>query len=210
MASKIPTIQGEVRDKLGTRYTARLRKQGMMPAVVYGHGQGTNHVTVNSKLFHEALQTGAHLYDLIVDGKTEHVILKSVQWDYLGRSIIHADLSRVDLTEKVETEVNIVLVGESKAAGAAGAILDHPVTSIVIKSRADAIPDNIEVDLEPLTDDKAILVGDITLPDGVELVSDGSGILANIVQAKIVEADEEEATAEPDVIEKGKKEEDGE
>ena len=207
MSQETPTLQANTREKLGTRYTTRLRKEGRLPAVVYGHGEDPAHVEFDAKAFNEAVHTGAHVYDVTIDGKTDHCLLKAVQWDYMGREIIHADFTRVDLTEEVEVQVELVLTGEPKAAQASGVVLEHPITEITVKCAANKIPDNIEVDITDVTDEAPIHVSDVTLPAGLTLISDGEGIVAQISVVKVkAAAEDEDGSAEPEVIEKGKAE----
>jgi len=205
--SEIPTLNAENREKLGSRYTRRLREDGQLPAVVYGHGEAPAHIVFNGKAFNEAVHTGSHILDVTVAGKTEHCLIKSVQWDHLGRHIIHADLTRVDLSEKVEAVVSLELFGDPKAAQASGAVIEHPVVEVTVQCAANKIPDSIEIDISKLTADAPIHVSDVPLPAGVEMVSDADGIVAHIVITKAVEEETTEE-AEPEVIEKGKKEED--
>ncbi len=212
MSQDIPTIQADVREKLGTRFTQRLRAAGKLPAVVYGHGEDPVHVVFDTKLFNEAVHTGSHLYEISVGGKTQHCLLKSVQWDHLSRHIIHADLTRVDLSETVTAEVRLEWVGEPKAAQVTGQSLDHPINEVTVECRADQIPDAIQVDIANLEADAPMQVSDLTAPAGVKIVSDPEGIVANIIAIKAVEepTDGEASTdGEPEVIDKGKEEDGG-
>jgi len=206
MSEVIPALDAENREKLGSRYTRRLREAGKIPAVVYGHGEEPAHIVFDAKLFNEAVHSGSHVLDVTVNGKTEHCLLKSVQWDYLGRSIIHVDLTRVDLSEKVESVVDIELAGDPKAAHAGGAGLEHPIVQVTILCAASKIPDKLVVDISKLTLETPIHVSDLVLPEGAEMISDGNGVVAHIVMSKVVEEEETDG-AEPEVIEKGKKEE---
>ena len=109
----IPTLESQLRERTGSRYAQRARAEGSMPAVIYGHGQDPVHITVNTKAFTDILHHEAHLIDVVIDGKSEHCLVKDVQWDYLGREIIHVDLARVDLKEEVEVEVELQLTGDA-------------------------------------------------------------------------------------------------
>jgi len=207
----IPTISSEVRDRIGTRYARRLREAGRLPAVVYGHQQDPVHVSVDAEKFTDILHDGAHLLHIELDGKQESVLVKDVQWDYLGREITHADLARVDLSEEVEVEIEIILEGEPKALDEEGAVLNHPLQMLEVKCRADSIPDNITHDISELTLDDLVTAGDLALPDGVKLVTDPETAVAQItIVAELPEPEavETDADAEPEVI--GKDEEDGE
>lgn len=206
----LPRIETQPRERTGTRYAARIRKAGRLPAVVYGHGQDPLHLSVDAKHFVEVLHGNAHLIELVVDSKTEPALVKEVQWDHLGRNIIHVDLARVDLTEEVTVEVAIELTGEPAALNEAGAVLEHPETVIEVSCRANNIPSHVLVDIGELKANEAITVADLTLPQGVTAVSDPDTM---IVRISIVEELPEEdvageaGSAEPEVIGRGKDDE---
>ncbi|WP_432799999.1 50S ribosomal protein L25 [Poriferisphaera sp. WC338] len=206
-ATETPKLEVQIREKLGSRYSDRVRKEGFIPAVIYGHKKGPVHVQANKGALVELLRSHAHLIDVVVSGKTEHCVVKDMQWDYLGDNIIHVDLERVDLSEKVTLEVDLVLAGDPKALNEAGAFLDHPISKLEVACRADSIPENVTVDISELTTEKAITVADINMPAGVEATTDADSVVAQIKIAKeqpeeeVVEAGE----GEPEVI--GAKEE---
>ena len=211
---EIPKIETEVRDRLGTRYSRRLREAGRLPAVLYGHGQDPLHVSVQAGAFADILHHGAHLLEVMVNGKAEPVLVKAVQWDHLGEHIVHVDLTRVDLTEEVEVELELELVGEPKALDTEGAILDHPVASVTVKCRADSIPEKLTHDIDALGLEEAVTLADLKLPAGVSLADDmdPETVVAQI-QIMAEEPEEEAAeaeSAEPEVIGRGGEAEEGE
>ena len=117
------------------------------------------------------IKTPGHLADLDVGGTTETVLIRDVQWDHLGKEILHLDFARVSAEEIIETEVSLEVRGQ--AAGiAAGGILEHLVHSLRIKCRAGAIPDSIKVDVSHLQVDEGIHVRDLTLPPDVTVNAD--------------------------------------
>ena len=205
-----PTLEVQLREKLGSRYTARIRKEGFVPAVVYGHKQGPVHVQVSSEELIPLLRQKAHLINIKVDDKSEHCVVKDMQWDYLGDNIIHIDFERVNLSEKVTMEVDVEFVGEPKALNEAGAFLDTVRNKLNLSCRADSIPERIEVNISELTTEKSITIADLDLPSGVEALSDPEKVVVQIKIAK--EQPEEEAAeageGEPEVI-GGAKEDEG-
>lgn len=206
--NQIPRLAAEPRTLMGTRNTLRIRKSGKLPAVIYGHKQEPLHVTVDKKEFIELAHRNVHLLEVSVGSSTEPCLIKDMQWDHLGSNVIHVDLARVDLTEKVTLEVEIVLVGEPVGIKEAGAFLQQFHNEIEIECLATQIPENIKVDVSHLKVDEHIEVKDIKLPEGVTAITDGDLAIAGVV---ISVAEEESATAggaEPEVI--GKKLEDGE
>ena len=202
-----PKLEVELREKLGSRYAARVRNEGKIPAVVYGHKKGPVHVQVEYKPLVALLRDNAHLIDVVVGGETEHCVVKDMQWDYLGDTLVHIDFERVDLAEKVTVEVDVVLKGEPKALSEAGAFLDNPLVKIELACRADSIPEKLTVDVSELEAGKAITVADLELPEGIKATADAETVIAQVKVAK-EEAVEETATEgeEPEVIGKDEKE----
>ncbi|MEM6551541.1 MAG: 50S ribosomal protein L25 [Planctomycetota bacterium] len=205
-ATETPTLSAEARAKTGSRYARRLRDEGKLPAVVYGHGEGPVSLTLDAKTFGELLDTHAHLINLDIDGKAEPCLIRDVQFDHLHRYPVHADFTRVNLSEKVSVDVELVFSGEPEALKQAGSVLNQEMTALTVLCRADAIPDEIRVDISELTADHALTVSQIALPDGVSTEVDGDQAVATIAQVKAApEPDTEDAgDAEPEVIEKGK------
>ncbi|MBN8643712.1 MAG: 50S ribosomal protein L25 [Planctomycetes bacterium] len=186
----------ESRSKIGSRYAKRERAAGRLPAVMYGHGQPPSHVTVSA---HEAIryiEGGERVFTVQQKGqKDETVILKDLQFDYLGTNIVHLDLARVSLDEKIESKVPVKLVGESIGLKKAGAILLHPTPLVTLRCTVLALPDHVDVDISQLDVDHAVSAAEIKLPAGVELASDPHDIVAAIQITK-----EEVATAEATAV----------
>jgi len=197
-----PTLDVEKRDRIGSRYAQRLRKQGKLPAVVYGHGADPVHVAADAKSAYDTLKLGYHLVNIRLDGNLEPCLIKDIQFDYLGDTVIHLDLARVDLTEDVEVEVGLKYKGEPKDINRPGAYVQHPHTEITVACKANNIPDEIIVDISGLSVDEAITAGDLQLPDGVTLVSEPEMAVASLSIAAEEPDEDEDAQAgdEPEVI----------
>src|SRR5215831_12893105 len=143
--SEAVRIQVEPRDPqknkgTGTRVARRLRKNGRIPAVIYGHKQAVVPVTLSRDDVWRMVKAPGHLAELDLGGTTETVLIRDVQWDHLGKEILHMDFARVSAEEVVETEVPLEFRGTPSGA-AAGGIVEHVVHSLTIKCRAAAIPD---------------------------------------------------------------------
>ncbi len=199
----IPQLSAQTRDKLGTRYTRRLRAQAQIPAVIYGHQQQPLHVSVDAREFNELMQHHAHLIEVSLGNQTEPCLIKDVQWDFMSAKIIHVDLARVDLTETVEVEVELKFVGEPVGAKTTGAVLEHPLSSLEIACLATQIPELITVDVSNLQAGEAITVADLKLPEGVKALTDADAVVAQI---NLVEEEDlttpvaADAAAEPELI----------
>ncbi len=168
MKHETPKIEAERREKVGSVYAQRLRKAGRLPAVIYGHKQDPVAVSVDEKEILAHLNHGTHVLDIAVKGSgSETVLVKDLQFGYLGDNVLHVDFARVDLEEEVTVLVNLAFVGSSLAAAQAGAILSHDITSLEVICRVNAIPEEIPVDLTLMGEGTLITVGDIELPTGV-------------------------------------------
>ncbi len=199
-----PRIQAEVRDRTGKRYAARVRAEGKLPGVIYGHKQDPVHVAVDSKELVDLLHHNAQLIEVEVAGKADPCLVKDIQWDYLGKQIIHVDLTRVDLSEEVEVEVQIELIGEAVGLKEVGTLLDLNSNTVLVKCRADAIPEKITHDVSEMGIGDSLLVSGLSLPAGVTAASDADMLIAHLSVTKIAEEEEETVdegtTDEPEVI----------
>ncbi len=205
----IPTLDVQTRGRIGSRYAKRDREQGLIPAVIYGHKEEPAHVTLHAKTFTDLLHHEVHIIDVTLDGKSQHTLIKSVQWDTFGINIIHVDLERVDLSETVEVDVELVLTGQPVALKQAGTVLDHPTTMVTISCRADSIPSHLEHDITNLPLGKTLTVADLTPPAGIKIVMPPEQMICQIAGVKeevIAAPAETDAAAEPQVISKGKEE----
>jgi len=205
----IPTLDVTERSRIGTRYAKRDRAAGLIPAVIYGHKQEPMHVTLHGKTFTDLLHHEVHIIDVKLNGSSEHTLIKSVQWDTFGREVIHVDLERVDLSETIEVEVELVLTGEPKALKQAGTVLDHPTTMVTISCRADSIPSHLEHDITDLPLGEPLTVADLTPPAGITIVMPAEQLICQIagVREEKEEAAPADTAAQPEVISKGKEEE---
>jgi large subunit ribosomal protein L25 len=215
MHEKSPILEATTRERLGTRYTKRLRSQGLLPAIVYGHKVEPTPIALEEKSAVGYIEAGEKVFRMAIEGSKDEqvVLLKDVQFDYLGTNVIHADFARVNLDERVQTRVHINLVGEAIGLKEIGAILMHPHNEIEIECKVADIPDAIDVDISTLELNQTFIAGDVSLPvEDMKLISDASMGLAQIVlqaAAKSAESEEVEAEegAEPGVVGEKKEEE---
>ena len=148
--------------------------------MIYGHKQAVVPITLGRDDVWRMIKTPGHLADLDVGGSTETVLIRDVQWDHLGKEILHLDFSRVSAEEMIETEVTLELRGH--AAGiAAGGILEHLVHSLRITCKAGAIPSSIKADISNLQVDEGLHVRDLALPPDVTVNADPDLLLAHVV-----------------------------
>ena len=122
LMEKNVSLQAEIRDRTGSKAAVAVRKQGRIPATVYGHKQEPISISLNAHDFVEALHHGHRLMDIAISGKTQKMLVKELQYDYLGRDIIHVDLVRVDVTEMITVSVSVELKGTAKGTHESGII----------------------------------------------------------------------------------------
>ena len=179
----------------GTRAAMKLRKKGLVPAVIYGHKEPVAHICVSAEELDRAIRVQhARTFNLTVDGKTDTVLIKELQWDYLGKTMIHVDFERRSLTERVKVTVPIELRNTPKQMG--GGVLDQPMHAIHIECPLGSIPEAIRIDLTTLTIGHPIHVKELPLPEDVKAL-DGPEMV--VVQLKLPGA--EAVVAEPTGVE---------
>ncbi|HQG48654.1 MAG TPA: hypothetical protein PK373_06155, partial [Sedimentisphaerales bacterium] len=98
---KTLALQAELRERIGSKAASAVRKQGRIPCIVYGHKEEPVAISVNAHDFLEGIHHGHRLVDITINGTTEKMLVKELQFDHLGRDIVHVDLMRVDVTEMI-------------------------------------------------------------------------------------------------------------
>jgi len=199
---KTLSLKAEIREDTGTKSAVKLRGQGRLPAVVYGHKEKPVAVSLDERTLVEGLHRGHRLIDVQIGKKNEKMIIKDLQYDYLGKDIIHVDLMRVDVTELIKVTVPIELKGKARGTHEGGIIEGH-ADHLEVECKATDIPESIFVSVKDVRVGDSLHVGDIELPEGVKLVSDASMLLVTcglVAAAKSTEEIEEEMPAAPEVI----------
>ena len=201
-------LTAKVRGELGSRRNKRLRDAGFVPGVIYGHKEDVVPVTLPKVELVKHLNHGAHLFALALEGKNENVLVKDVQYDHLGIEVLHVDFARVDLNERVEVTVPLVLKGEPKGE-AEGGVLQQIVADLEIECLVTQIPTDIRYNVSEMGLNSVLHIKELQLPPGVRALQDEDLIVATV--REIVEeapAEVAEGAAEPEVI--GKAAEEGE
>ncbi|MBI4386411.1 MAG: 50S ribosomal protein L25 [Elusimicrobia bacterium] len=206
-------LRAEIRNQRGTRKElSAIRKDRKIPAVIYGGEKPPLSVLVVETELLKATRTGgtnAILHLEHPEGK-DTVILKSLQRHAVTQQPVHADFQRISLREKIEVRVPLHVVGEAPGVKLQGGVLEHALRELRVRALPTAIPQHIEIDVSRLEINHNILVKDVTIPAGVEVLDSPEHIVVNILQPRVEEvAPAEAAVAEPEVIAKGKKEEEG-
>lgn len=208
------TFKAEPRESLGTRASRALRETGRLPAVIYGHNEPVEAVSLEEHDVEGALAHGARTLDVTVGGRTQRCLIKEVQYDHLGIAPIHIDLTRVDVDERVRVAVGIELRGVPKGVSEGG-VLDQNLAEVQVECLVSDIPETLRPIVTDLDIGDLLLVKDLPLPDGVVAVTDDEERVATVRALAVAEEPEvveegEEETAEPTRIGRVRKEEEGE
>jgi large subunit ribosomal protein L25 len=202
-------LKAEIRKHTGSKDAERVRKNGRIPAVVYGHKKETVAISLDEHNLVEGLHHGKRVFEVQVGKINETMIVKDIQYDYLGRDIIHVDLMRVDVTETVRVKVPIELKGTAKGTHENGIVEEH-TDRLEVECKVTDIPETVLVWVKDVGVGDAVHASDVELPDGVKLVSSLDTLLVTchlVAAAKSTEELEEEAPAAPEVIGEAEKEE---
>ena len=209
-------LKAEVREATG-KHLRPLRRQGYVPAVVYGKGIEADHIQIEAKVLRKVLaQAGTHqLIALQIGSKKPRMTLaRDIQLDAIKRSLLHVDFYAVNMKEKVTAEVPLVFVGVSPAVKDLNGILVHGLSEVEIECLPGDLISAIEVNVEGLTElDDMLTVADLTVPSSITILSEPESMVAKVEPPRLEEVLEEEApaSAEPEVISgtKEKKEDEG-
>ena len=215
------TIAAEVRDTRGKNEARRTRRRGLIPAVVYGSFQDPVSVALSPKELLQILRssTGYNtIFNLAINGgETTPCMLVDEQRDPVRGSLLHADLKRIDLTKRLRVSVPVTTEGEPKGVKQQGGLLEVISRSVEIECVPDEIPEHFVVDVTELMIGQSRRASDITLTESMKLLSPAEAVIAHVVAMRAEEvapaaaeaapvAEATPAAGEPEVIKKGKKE----
>lgn len=207
-------LKGQVRTQVGKEAAKKLRRQRLIPAVVYGGPSGPTAVTINPLELIKLLGSGASenvLISLALDGNSEQsrmVILKALQRDPVRGGPLHADFLEVSMQRKVKVQIPLRLVGEAIGVKIKGGLLEQHLREVSVECLPGAIPSHIQVDISHLDVGHAIHVRELTVGGDIKVLDDPvrpvATVLIQRVAAEGAAAAAEEKPTEPEVV--GKKE----
>jgi large subunit ribosomal protein L25 len=218
------TVTAEARASRGKNETRRTRRSGMIPAVVYGAYKDPVPVAVNPRHISQILRskTGHNtIFNINVQGgENSPVMVVDGQYDPIKGNLLHVDLKRIDLAKRIRVAVPVLSLGEPKGVKQQGGLLEIVTRAIEIECLPDDIPENFSVDVSELLIGQSKRASDIPVGASIKLVSSPDTVIAHCValkavveptpaEAAAVPAAEGATPAEPEVIKKGKKEEEG-
>ena len=217
------TIAAEPRSSRGKNEARRLRVAKLIPAVVYGAGKAPVPVSVSPKDIVKILNSGAGgntIFDLDIAGQENTpVMLKDWQNHPLKENLLHVDFIRIDLSQRLRLRVRVLTIGDPRGVKEQGGVYETITRDIEIECLPDEIPENFKIDVTEFLLGSSLRAGDVKLSGSMKLLSSPDQVISHVIApAKVVE--EEAAVvegaaaatpgaAEPEVIKKGKKEEEG-
>jgi large subunit ribosomal protein L25 len=213
------TLVVQPRDLTGSRNARRLRKSGLIPGVLYGHGKEATAFAVDPHALRPVLVGGGTHAVLSVTvaghGKAHNAIVKELELDRVKSTVTHIDLQEIRLDETIETTVSVSFEGEAIGLKSGG-MLDESTREVTIKGLVTAIPERLVLDISAMDINDTAKVGDLVVPEGIEVMNDPEEVLCSLLPPRKVEEELEEgaegaegavAGAEPEVVGKGEAEE---
>jgi large subunit ribosomal protein L25 len=195
-------LKAQKREQTGSKSAARVRREGRIPAIVYGHKQDAVAISLDAHSLVEGIHHGQRLIDVQIGRRKEKVLIKDLQYDYLSKDVIHVDLIRVDVSETVKVTVPIELKGTAQGTHEGGIVEEH-ADRLEVECKVTDIPDTIAVWVKDMGVGDNIHAGDVELPEGIRLASDTSMLIATcglVAAAKSTEEVEAEMPSAPEVI----------
>jgi large subunit ribosomal protein L25 len=212
------SLNGSERTDRGTGVARKLRRDGKIPAVIYGHGREPQSLTVDTREVEKLLCTvsaASTVIELSMGGAVAKTLIREIQRHPVKRNIIHIDFQELVAGEKVTVSVPLRFIGTADGVRNSGGILEETMHQVHIRVDPSIIPNHIDVDVTPLTIGHSIHIRDLKLPDGVAVLDDAGATVCVCTAPKTateaVPAAEGEAGApEPELIRKPKDEEEAE
>jgi large subunit ribosomal protein L25 len=217
------SLSANARDGKGKGAARSLRSQGQVPAVIYGHGRQPQPLALNARDLDKLLshiQAESTVIEVTVDGHTAKTLIREIQRHPIKRQILHVDFQALVAGEKVTVSIPIVLLGVPEGVRLEGGVLDQTLREIEIEVDPSNIPDHVEYDITNMVIGDSVHISDLKVPEGVEVIDDPETSVAVLAApravieevAAVAEPVEGEAgaVAEPEVIGRGKEEEEGE
>ena len=183
----------------GSADSRRLRAEGKIPAVVYGHGMDPLTVSVDRRELRQALSGAAGMntiLDLTIDGTVYPTLIKDIQRHPVKRNVQHIDFIQVNLNEEIVVSVPIHLEGEAKAVASGNGLIDLAMQELEVRTTPRNIPDSIVIDVTDMTMESVIRVEDIPLPSGVVAEAEAEAVVVTVLVTRTAASEAQEAADE--------------
>jgi large subunit ribosomal protein L25 len=207
----LPTIKAWPRQERGTAACKRLRKTGLVPAVLYGRGKPNVMLSVHEEAINKLLAEHDLILQVEWDGNVDPVQIREIRYDAYGERVLHVDFGRISLTETIRVNVPVVAHGEPEGAKEGG-ILDITLRELEIECLPGNVPESIRIEVGALKINDALRIADIVFPEGVKPVAPPDTVVAICappaqIPTEAAPAEGEAIVAEPEVIGRAEKEE---
>jgi len=206
------SLGAEMRSDTGKGVARKLRAAGRVPGVVYGHARDAQSLSVNARELDKLLShiaAGSTVVELSLGGATTKTLIREIQRHPFKKVILHIDFQELVAGEKVTVDIPLVFVGVPEGVRLSGALLEQIMHSISVLADPSNIPNHIDVDVSHLAMGHSLHVRDLTLPGGIEVLSDEDATMCAVIAPRAaIEAVAAEGAAEPELIAKGKADED--
>ncbi len=195
------TLKAKVREKTGKEVAKKLRRQGLIPGILYGPKISPTPLAINPSYVLRALRaerTASSFFDLVIEGKVEKrvkVVIKDVDIHPVTDELVHVDFYQIALDTELTMEIPIILKGKAKGVEKGG-IVEQNLREIAVTALPDKIPEHIELDISALDLGDSIHVADLQVPEGVKIEEDPQVPVVTVVAPEEEAAPEEEGEGE--------------
>ena len=194
MANESTSLQVTRREIEGSRANRRLRREGRVPAVIYGGGEDCITISVDARELRHALHASGAVIELSLDGATTNAVLKDSQWDPVRGDTWHVDFLRVRMDVAIQSAVTLELTGAEDAPGhTEGGVLEQQLREVTIEALPGDIPESIVYDVSGMNLNDTIHVSDLSAPDSVTILDEPESVVASFAMT----ADEDSGAAQP-------------
>lgn len=209
------TVINATRRPVTGKKVGALRREGKLPAVLYGYKIDATPILLDHREASRILAplSKSHVVTILLDGKEHSALVREKQKDFIRNSLLHVDFQVVSMTDKIRTKVSVILEGVSPAVKDFNGVVVSNLSEVEVEALPGDLPESLVVDIASLTQiGDAVYVRDLPVPPGVEILTPEEELVVNITGVAAEEEVVEEVAegTEPEVIEKGKKEEEDE
>ena len=210
MAQEYEKLDLNERIGKGKSRARSLRRNGMIPGVYYFHGKENINLQIDKKKLYHAISSGQHVFEVEINGATQYVTIKGIQYHPVTDEVLHIDLMQVNMTEKMNFTIPILLEGEAEGVKEGG-VLSQILTSVEVNCLPTNVPDNILVDVSGMELNSNMTIADIVdIPEDVEILSDLESTIATLAPPKEEEEPVIEELEDGEELPEGEEVDDGE
>lgn len=193
--AELNALPAELRSLEGKSHRTRLRREGMIPAIMYGRETENTPIQLNGKAFEQFLKRhgASGIVELQIGTDRGAAVIKEVQHDPVSGRVVHLDLQRISMQDRITAPVPISITGDATSVADQGGVIEQQLTELTVTCQADHLPAQVTVDISELQIGHAIHISDLELPEGVETAQSPDTV---IVAATLSAAGRGEAAAE--------------